>query len=245
MDLQRDQMDRHGRGAAAPAAPPALLFDPTSASSSSMMATWTCSPNGWWSVVARTARHGGRPRDQAGRARRPQPVIVCCGIGRGGQDHHRSGDRDGGRPGRSPSGRGHDRPGQAPGRRARPGGHRATRRAPSTGSPVVGRRAVGDDAGHQGDVRRPRQRYSADPAQATRILDNRFYKNISGCTLGHPGVHGDRRSSTSSRREGFDIVVVDTPPSRNALDFFDAPRRLTHFLDHRCTGCSWPRRVGS
>jgi anion-transporting ArsA/GET3 family ATPase len=32
---------------------------------------------------------------------------------------------------------------------------------------------------------------------------------------------------------GFDLVVVDTPPSRNALDFLDAPRRLTHFLGNR------------
>lgn len=31
----------------------------------------------------------------------------------------------------------------------------------------------------------------------------------------------------------FDLVVVDTPPTRNALDFLEAPRRLTHFLDHR------------
>lgn len=33
--------------------------------------------------------------------------------------------------------------------------------------------------------------------------------------------------------EAFDLVVVDTPPTRHALDFLDAPRRLTHFLDHR------------
>jgi anion-transporting ArsA/GET3 family ATPase len=32
---------------------------------------------------------------------------------------------------------------------------------------------------------------------------------------------------------GFDLVVVDTPPTRNALDFLDAPRRLTHFLENR------------
>jgi anion-transporting ArsA/GET3 family ATPase len=31
----------------------------------------------------------------------------------------------------------------------------------------------------------------------------------------------------------FDLVVIDTPPTRNALDFLDAPRRLTRFLDHR------------
>jgi anion-transporting ArsA/GET3 family ATPase len=33
--------------------------------------------------------------------------------------------------------------------------------------------------------------------------------------------------------QSFDLVVVDTPPSRNALDFLDAPRRLARFLDHR------------
>ncbi|MCB0977375.1 MAG: hypothetical protein KDB02_07935, partial [Acidimicrobiales bacterium] len=33
--------------------------------------------------------------------------------------------------------------------------------------------------------------------------------------------------------ERFDLVVVDTPPSRNALDFLEAPKRLTRFLDHR------------
>lgn len=33
--------------------------------------------------------------------------------------------------------------------------------------------------------------------------------------------------------DAFDLVVVDTPPTRHALDFLDAPRRLTHFLDHR------------
>jgi anion-transporting ArsA/GET3 family ATPase len=32
---------------------------------------------------------------------------------------------------------------------------------------------------------------------------------------------------------GFDVIVVDTPPTRNALDFLEAPRRLTRFLDHR------------
>ena len=42
------------------------------------------------------------------------------------------------------------------------------------------------------------------------------------------------RSSTSCTTSGrFDLVVVDTPPTRNALDFLEAPRRLTRFLDHR------------
>ena len=43
-----------------------------------------------------------------------------------------------------------------------------------------------------------------------------------------------RRSSTSSTTTSrFDLVVVDTPPTRNALDFLEAPARLTRFLDHR------------
>ena len=44
---------------------------------------------------------------------------------------------------------------------------------------------------------------------------------------------------------GFDVVVVDTPPSRNALDFLDAPRRLTHFLENRIfQALMAPTRVG-
>lgn len=38
---------------------------------------------------------------------------------------------------------------------------------------------------------------------------------------------------TGSGGRQFDLVVVDTPPTRNALDFLDAPRRLTRFIDHK------------
>ena len=42
------------------------------------------------------------------------------------------------------------------------------------------------------------------------------------------------RSCTSSTRTGgFDLIVVDTPPTRHALDFLDAPRRLLRLLDNR------------
>ena len=72
-----------------------------------------------------------------------------------------------------------------------------------------------------------------DPAQADRIVENRFYRNIAGALSGTQEymasealheLHGDPR---------FDLVVVDTPPSRNALDFLDAPGVLTRFLDHK------------
>ncbi|MDQ3898458.1 MAG: ArsA family ATPase [Actinomycetota bacterium] len=76
-------------------------------------------------------------------------------------------------------------------------------------------------------------KYAPEPAQAETILANRFYRNIAGALSGTQEymameklfeLHGDDR---------FDLVVVDTPPTRNALDFVDAPRRLTRFLDNR------------
>jgi len=76
-------------------------------------------------------------------------------------------------------------------------------------------------------------RYSADPDQAERILANRFYQNISGALSGTQEYMAMEKLYDLHADDGFDLVVVDTPPSRNALDFLDAPRRLTRFLDHR------------
>ena len=76
-------------------------------------------------------------------------------------------------------------------------------------------------------------RYSTDPEQAERIHDNRFYANISGALSGTQEYMAMEKLYELHTEERFDIVVVDTPPSRNALDFLDAPRRLTRFLDHR------------
>jgi len=76
-------------------------------------------------------------------------------------------------------------------------------------------------------------RYSADPLQAERILGNRFYKNISGALSGTQEYMAMEKLYELNADTDFDIVVVDTPPTRNALDFLDAPRRLTRFLDHR------------
>ncbi|MEZ5178185.1 MAG: ArsA-related P-loop ATPase [Acidimicrobiales bacterium] len=75
--------------------------------------------------------------------------------------------------------------------------------------------------------------YSADPEQAERILANRFYKNISGALSGTQEYMAMEKLYALHADEAFDLVVVDTPPSRNALDFLEAPRRLTRFLDHR------------
>ncbi|MFN8016997.1 MAG: ArsA-related P-loop ATPase [Acidimicrobiales bacterium] len=76
-------------------------------------------------------------------------------------------------------------------------------------------------------------RYAEGPEQAERILANRFYKNISGALSGTQEYMAMEKLYELHTELGFDLVVVDTPPSRNALDFLDAPRRLTRFLDHR------------
>jgi len=69
--------------------------------------------------------------------------------------------------------------------------------------------------------------------QADGILANRFYRNISGALSGTQEYMAMEKLYDLHQDEQFDLVVVDTPPTRNALDFLEAPRRLTRFLDHR------------
>jgi anion-transporting ArsA/GET3 family ATPase len=74
---------------------------------------------------------------------------------------------------------------------------------------------------------------AATPEQGERILENRFYRNISGALSGTQEYMAMEKLYELHQDTDFDLVVVDTPPTRNALDFIDAPRRLTRFLDHR------------
>ncbi len=75
--------------------------------------------------------------------------------------------------------------------------------------------------------------HSADADQARRILDNRFYRNISSALSGTQEYMAGEKLYELHEEDAFDLVVVDTPPTRHALDFVDASRRLTNFLDHR------------
>ena len=76
-------------------------------------------------------------------------------------------------------------------------------------------------------------KHSADADQARRILDNRFYRNISSALSGTQEYMAGEKLYELHEEDHFDLVVVDTPPTRHALDFIDASRRLTNFLDHR------------
>jgi anion-transporting ArsA/GET3 family ATPase len=75
--------------------------------------------------------------------------------------------------------------------------------------------------------------HAESPEQAERILANPFYRNISGALSGTQEYMAGEKLYELHTNTDFDLVVVDTPPTRNALDFLDASKRLTRFLDHR------------
>jgi anion-transporting ArsA/GET3 family ATPase len=74
--------------------------------------------------------------------------------------------------------------------------------------------------------------YAASPQQAERILGNAFYRNVAGSFSGTQDYMAAERLHALHADERFDVVIVDTPPTRNALDFLDAPGVITRFLDH-------------
>jgi anion-transporting ArsA/GET3 family ATPase len=76
-------------------------------------------------------------------------------------------------------------------------------------------------------------KYAPGPEQAEAILSNRFYRNVSGALSGTQEYMAMEKLYELHDDGRFDLVVVDTPPTRNALDFVDAPRRLTRLLDNR------------
>jgi anion-transporting ArsA/GET3 family ATPase len=77
------------------------------------------------------------------------------------------------------------------------------------------------------------ERYARTPEQAESILGNRLYQNLAGALSGTQEYMAMEKLYELVHSEEFDIVVVDTPPTRNALDLLDAPRRLTRFLENR------------
>jgi anion-transporting ArsA/GET3 family ATPase len=76
-------------------------------------------------------------------------------------------------------------------------------------------------------------KYARTQAQAQAILANRFYQNIAGGLSGIQEYMAIEKLFELHDEQRFDLIVVDTPPTRNALDFLDAPRRLTNFIDNR------------
>jgi anion-transporting ArsA/GET3 family ATPase len=73
----------------------------------------------------------------------------------------------------------------------------------------------------------------ADAERAATILNNPFYQSLSAGFAGTQEYMAMEKLGQLRAREEWDLIVVDTPPSRSALDFLDAPKRLGSFLDGR------------
>ncbi len=75
------------------------------------------------------------------------------------------------------------------------------------------------------------ERYAPDAAAAARIYGNRFYRELAGNLAGILEYRAvERLFEVASARE-YDRIILDTPPTRQALDFLEAPDRIVGFLD--------------
>jgi anion-transporting ArsA/GET3 family ATPase len=77
------------------------------------------------------------------------------------------------------------------------------------------------------------ERHATSRARAQRILANRFYQQMSASLAGTQEYMAMEKLYDLHETGRYDCIVIDTPPTRNALDFLDAPKRLTDFLEGR------------
>jgi anion-transporting ArsA/GET3 family ATPase len=73
----------------------------------------------------------------------------------------------------------------------------------------------------------------ATPERAERILTNPFYRHLSSTLAGTQEYMAMMKLWELHEEGGWELIVVDTPPTRSALDFLDSPKRLTDFLEGR------------
>jgi anion-transporting ArsA/GET3 family ATPase len=76
-------------------------------------------------------------------------------------------------------------------------------------------------------------KHAPDEETRDRILENRIYKQLSNALAGSQEYMAMERLFELHQEDRYDLLVLDTPPTRNALDFLDAPRRLTQFIEGR------------
>jgi anion-transporting ArsA/GET3 family ATPase len=85
----------------------------------------------------------------------------------------------------------------------------------------------------------------SSPEKAASVLDNPFYQALSTSFAGTQEYMAMEKLGQLRAQGAWDLIVVDTPPSRSALDFLDAPARLGSFLDGRLIRVlTAPARVG-
>jgi anion-transporting ArsA/GET3 family ATPase len=76
-------------------------------------------------------------------------------------------------------------------------------------------------------------RQAPDEESRDRVLNNRIYQQISNALAGSQEYMAMEKLFELHTGGRFDLLVLDTPPTRNALDFLDAPKRLTQFIEGR------------
>jgi anion-transporting ArsA/GET3 family ATPase len=77
------------------------------------------------------------------------------------------------------------------------------------------------------------ERLAPDAATRDEVLSNRIYQQLSGAVAGSQEFSAIAKLYELDQEGDYDLLVLDTPPSRNALDFLDAPSRLTGFFQGR------------
>jgi anion-transporting ArsA/GET3 family ATPase len=77
------------------------------------------------------------------------------------------------------------------------------------------------------------ERLAPDPERVQDIKANRVYRELSSAVSGSQEFTAMAKLYELDQEQAFDLIVLDTPPSRNALDFLEAPRRLNAFLEGR------------
>jgi anion-transporting ArsA/GET3 family ATPase len=75
--------------------------------------------------------------------------------------------------------------------------------------------------------------HAPDERSREAVLSNRIYQELSNAVAGSQEYMAMEKLHELHQEGRYDLLVLDTPPTRNALDFLDAPRRLTEFVDSR------------
>jgi len=87
------------------------------------------------------------------------------------------------------------------------------------------------------------ERHASDPAAVARILANPVYAQISGSLAGAQEYAAMAKLHEFDSNSEFETIVVDTPPTAHALDFLDAPEKLTQAIDS--PAIEWFRKLRS
>ena len=77
------------------------------------------------------------------------------------------------------------------------------------------------------------RKHAPDEETRERILSNRIYQQLSSALAGSQEYMAMEKLFEIHAEDRYDLLVLDTPPTRNALDFLDAPKRLTQFIEGR------------